>query len=97
MTSILPLQKRSAPTKDYAFRNLQTESLLKRLGSQAKRSVKCYRMIGPTRYAFRSCYPGPLDPLELFEGLIPIIGQVLDIAKIAVMPALIQLCVNGIE
>lgn len=45
----------------------------------------------------RVAVPALLAPLELAEDLIPIIGEILDIAEIAATPALIQLCVKGIE
>lgn len=38
-----------------------------------------------------------LAPLELLEDLIPIVGEILDIAEIAATPAIIQGCVKGIE
>ncbi|KAL8726295.1 MAG: hypothetical protein Q9166_006797 [cf. Caloplaca sp. 2 TL-2023] len=45
----------------------------------------------------RIAVPALLAPLELAEDLIPIIGEILDIAEIAATPALIQGCVKGIE
>ncbi|KAH5753411.1 hypothetical protein HBI88_215530 [Parastagonospora nodorum] len=45
----------------------------------------------------RIAVPALLLPLELAEDLIPIIGEILDIAEIAATPALIQLCVKGVE
>lgn len=45
----------------------------------------------------RVAVPALLAPLELAEDLIPIIGEILDIAEIAATPALIQGCVKGIE
>ncbi|KAI5244028.1 glycoside hydrolase [Aureobasidium subglaciale] len=45
----------------------------------------------------RVAVPALLAPLELLEDLIPIVGEILDIAEIAATPALIQLCVKGIE
>lgn len=45
----------------------------------------------------RVAVPALLAPLELAEDLIPFIGEILDIAEIAATPALIQLCVKGIE
>lgn len=45
----------------------------------------------------RVAVPALLAPLELAEDLIPIIGEILDIAEIAATPALIQLCVKGVE
>ncbi|KAK4210755.1 glycosyl hydrolases family 18-domain-containing protein [Rhypophila decipiens] len=45
----------------------------------------------------RVAVPALLLPLEAAEALIPIIGEILDIAEIAATPALIQLCVKGIE
>lgn len=41
--------------------------------------------------------PALLAPLEALEALIPIFGEIADIAEIAATPALIQLCVKGIE
>lgn len=41
--------------------------------------------------------PALLAPLELLEDLIPIVGEILDIAEIAATPAIIQGCVKGIE
>ncbi|KAI1870410.1 uncharacterized protein JN550_005338 [Neoarthrinium moseri] len=45
----------------------------------------------------RVAVPALLAPLELIEAAIPIIGEILDIAEIAATPALIQLCVKGVE
>lgn len=45
----------------------------------------------------RVAVPALLAPLELAEDLIPIIGEILDIAELAATPALINLCVKGIE
>ena len=45
----------------------------------------------------RVAVPALLAPLELAEDLIPIIGEILNIAEIAATPALINLCVKGIE
>jgi chitinase len=45
----------------------------------------------------RVAVPALLAPLELLEDLIPIVGEILDIAEIAATPALIQGCVKGIE
>ncbi|KAH8899991.1 glycoside hydrolase [Thozetella sp. PMI_491] len=45
----------------------------------------------------RVAVPALLAPLELLEDLIPIIGEILDIAEIAATPAIIQGCVKGIE
>jgi chitinase len=45
----------------------------------------------------RIAVPALLAPLELAEDLIPIVGEILDIAEIAATPALIQLCVKGVE
>jgi chitinase len=45
----------------------------------------------------RVAVPALLAPLELAEDLIPIIGEILDIAEIAATPALIQACVKGVE
>jgi chitinase len=45
----------------------------------------------------RVAVPALLAPLELLEDLIPIVGEILDIAEIAATPALIQLCVKGVE
>lgn len=45
----------------------------------------------------RVAVPALLAPLELAEDLIPFIGEILDIAEIAATPALIKLCVKGIE
>lgn len=45
----------------------------------------------------RVAVPALLAPLEAVEALIPFIGEILDIAEIAATPALIQLCVKGIE
>ncbi|KAI8946203.1 hypothetical protein F4801DRAFT_593529 [Xylaria longipes] len=41
--------------------------------------------------------PALLAPLELVEDLIPFVGWIADAAEIAATPALIQLCVKGIE
>ena len=41
--------------------------------------------------------PALLAPLELLEDLIPIFGEIADIAEIAATPAIIQGCVKGIE
>lgn len=45
----------------------------------------------------RVAVPALLAPLELAEDLIPIIGEILDLAEIAATPAIIQACVKGIE
>ncbi|KAH8768982.1 family 18 glycosyl hydrolase [Diaporthe sp. PMI_573] len=45
----------------------------------------------------RIAVPALLAPLELIEAAIPIIGEILDIAEVAATPALIQLCVKGVE
>ena len=45
----------------------------------------------------RIAVPALLAPLEALEDLIPIIGEILDIAEIAATPAIIQGCVKGIE
>ena len=45
----------------------------------------------------RIAVPALLAPLELLEDLIPIIGELADIAEIAATPAIIQGCVKGIE
>ncbi|KAI4600107.1 hypothetical protein KJ359_001209 [Pestalotiopsis sp. 9143b] len=45
----------------------------------------------------RLAVPALLAPLEALEALIPIFGEILDIAEIAATPALIQLCVKGVE
>ncbi|KAI0467970.1 glycosyl hydrolases family 18-domain-containing protein [Xylaria cf. heliscus] len=45
----------------------------------------------------RVAVPALLAPLELAEDLIPIIGEILDIAEIAATPALINVCVKGVE
>lgn len=45
----------------------------------------------------RVAVPALLAPLELVEDLIPIVGEILDIAEIAATPALIKLCVKGVE
>jgi chitinase len=45
----------------------------------------------------RVAVPALLAPLELLEDLIPIVGEILDIAEIAATPALIQACVKGVE
>ncbi|KAL8788604.1 MAG: hypothetical protein Q9195_007199 [Heterodermia aff. obscurata] len=45
----------------------------------------------------RVAVPALLAPLELLEDLIPIFGEIADIAEIAATPALIQACVKGIE
>lgn len=45
----------------------------------------------------RVAVPALLAPLELAEDLIPIVGEILDIAEIAATPALIQGCVKGVE
>lgn len=45
----------------------------------------------------RVAVPALLAPLELVEDLIPIVGEILDIAEIAATPAIIEGCVKGIE
>ncbi|KAI0437933.1 family 18 glycosyl hydrolase [Xylaria telfairii] len=45
----------------------------------------------------RLAVPALLAPLELIEAAIPIIGEIADLAEIAATPALIQLCVKGVE
>lgn len=45
----------------------------------------------------RVAVPALLAPLELLEDLIPIIGEILDIAEVAATPAIIQACVKGVE
>ncbi|KZF23992.1 glycoside hydrolase family 18 protein [Xylona heveae TC161] len=45
----------------------------------------------------RVAVPALLAPLEALEDLIPIIGEILDIAEIAATPELINLCVKGVE
>ncbi|ROW01932.1 hypothetical protein VMCG_05588 [Cytospora schulzeri] len=45
----------------------------------------------------RIAVPALLAPLELLEDLIPFVGWIADAAEIAATPALIQLCVKGIE
>jgi len=45
----------------------------------------------------RVAVPALLAPLELLEDLIPIFGEIADIAEIAATPAIIQGCVKGIE
>ncbi|KAI1382677.1 family 18 glycosyl hydrolase [Hypoxylon trugodes] len=45
----------------------------------------------------RLAVPALLAPLELIEAAIPIFGEIADIAEIAATPALIQLCVKGVE
>ena len=45
----------------------------------------------------RVAVPALLAPLEALEDLIPIVGEILDIAEIAATPALIQACVKGVE
>ena len=45
----------------------------------------------------RVAVPALLAPLELLEDVIPIIGEIADIAEIAATPAIIQGCVKGIE
>ncbi|KAI4204800.1 MAG: hypothetical protein LQ350_000866 [Teloschistes chrysophthalmus] len=45
----------------------------------------------------RIAVPALLAPLELLEDLIPIFGEIADIAEIAATPAIIQGCVKGIE
>lgn len=45
----------------------------------------------------RVAVPALLLPLEALEALIPIVGEIADIAEIAATPALVQLCVKGIE
>lgn len=46
---------------------------------------------------YRIGVPALLAPLETLEALIPVVGEILDIAEIAATPALIQLCTEGIE
>lgn len=45
----------------------------------------------------RVAVPALLAPLELLEDLIPIVGELLDIAEVLATPALIKACVKGIE
>jgi len=45
----------------------------------------------------RIAVPALLAPLELLEDLIPIVGEIADLAEIAATPAIIQGCVKGIE
>ncbi|KAJ9138369.1 Family 18 glycoside hydrolase [Pleurostoma richardsiae] len=45
----------------------------------------------------RVAVPALLAPLELLEDLIPIVGEILDIAEVAATPAIIEGCVKGIE
>ncbi|RMZ84791.1 hypothetical protein DV737_g979, partial [Chaetothyriales sp. CBS 132003] len=45
----------------------------------------------------RIAVPALLAPLELLEDLIPIVGEILDIAEVAATPELINLCVKGVE
>jgi hypothetical protein len=45
----------------------------------------------------RIAVPALLAPLELLEDLIPIFGEIADIAEIAATPELINVCVKGIE
>ncbi|KAI0124098.1 family 18 glycosyl hydrolase [Xylariales sp. AK1849] len=45
----------------------------------------------------RLAVPALLAPLELIEAAIPIFGEIADIAEIAATPALVQLCVKGVE
>lgn len=45
----------------------------------------------------RVAVPALLAPLEALEDLIPIFGEIADIAEIAATPAIIQGCVKGIE
>lgn len=45
----------------------------------------------------RVAVPALLAPLELLEDVIPIFGEIADIAEIAATPAIIQGCVKGIE
>ncbi|QIX02022.1 hypothetical protein AMS68_007539 [Peltaster fructicola] len=45
----------------------------------------------------RIAVPALLAPLELLEDLIPIVGEILDIAEIAATPALIDLCTKEVE
>lgn len=45
----------------------------------------------------RIAVPALLAPLELLEDLIPIIGEILDIAEIAATPELINLCTQQVE
>lgn len=45
----------------------------------------------------RVAVPALLAPLELLEDLIPIVGEILDIAEIAATPELINLCTKDVE
>ncbi|KAI1734037.1 glycosyl hydrolases family 18-domain-containing protein [Xylaria scruposa] len=45
----------------------------------------------------RVAVPALLAPLELIEDLIPIVGWIATAAEVAATPALIRLCVKGIE
>ncbi|MCJ1307824.1 hypothetical protein MMC25_001472 [Agyrium rufum] len=45
----------------------------------------------------RIAVPALLAPLELLEDIIPIFGEIADIAEIAATPELINLCTNEIE
>lgn len=45
----------------------------------------------------RIAVPALLAPLELLEDVIPIFGEIADVAEIAATPAIIEGCVKGVE
>ena len=75
------------------------------LAKDAKDAAKAAAEVAAEQAAFdiaakafcRVAVPALLAPLELLEDLIPIVGEILNIAEIAATPAIIQGCVKGIE
>ena len=64
----------------------------------AAQSVAAQASLDLAAKAFcRVAVPALLAPLELVEGLIPIVGEIADLIKIAATPAIIKACVKGIE
>ncbi|KAG6986626.1 hypothetical protein G7Y79_00075g098980 [Physcia stellaris] len=64
----------------------------------AAQSVAAQASLDLAAKAFcRVAVPALLAPLELVEGLIPIVGEIADLIEIAATPAIIKACVKGIE
>lgn len=83
---------KSAPTKE------ELEELAKEKAEEAAEEAAEQAALDIAAKAFcRIAIPALLAPLEALEALIPIVGEILDIAEIAATPALIQLCTKGIE
>lgn len=81
-----------APTKK------QLEDAAKDAAKAAAEAAAAQAALDIAAKAFcRIAVPALLAPLEALEDLIPIVGEILDIAEIAATPALIQGCVKGIE